>query len=133
MFERSSSGISPFQRLRLAAAIQEVQTTTGWRFIRCWRRRRDWAELGPVAHKTAGSGFERRTPARRAKAMDGFRKRLFDIDLEHCPHCRGPLKSIAAIVDSTVIVKILIIIHLGLPARAPPRSPARLFDQLPMA
>gem|GEM_PF-4076893 len=34
-------------------------------------------ELGPIAHKTAGSGFERRTPARRAKAREGFRKRVF--------------------------------------------------------
>ena len=29
-------------------------------------------ELGPAAHKTAGSGFERRMPARRAKARRAF-------------------------------------------------------------
>ena len=49
--------------------------------------------------------------------------RVFDIDLEHCPQCGGDLKIIAAIEEPAVIVKILT--HLGLPARAPPRSPAR--------
>ncbi len=75
-------------------------------------------ELGPVAHKTAGSGFERQLPARRAKAKEGFRKRVFDIDIEHCPHCGGTLKIIADIEDPAVITKILA--HLGLPTRAPP-------------
>jgi hypothetical protein len=49
-----------------------------------------------------------------------------DIDIEHCPTCGGDLKIIAAIEDPIVIVKILT--HLGLPARAPPRFPARRFD-----
>ena len=52
-------------------------------------------------------------------------KRVFAIDIEHCPHCGGPLTIIAAIVDPIVIAKILT--HLGLSARAPPRSPARHF------
>jgi hypothetical protein len=52
-------------------------------------------------------------------------KRVFAIDMEHCPHCGGPLTIIAAIVDPTVIAKILT--HLGWSARAPPRSPARHF------
>ena len=47
----------------------------------------------------------------------------FDLDTGHRPNCGGPLKIIAAMVDPQVIVKILT--HLGLPARAPPRSPAR--------
>ena len=47
-------------------------------------------------------------------------KRVFDIDLEHCPQCGGELKIIAAIEELAVIVRILT--HLGLPARAPPRS-----------
>ena len=53
-------------------------------------------------------------------------KRFFEIDVEHCPHCGGRLKIIAAIEDPTVIVSILT--HLGLPARAPPRCPARRVD-----
>ncbi len=53
-------------------------------------------------------------------------KRVFDIDLEHCPQCGGELRSIAAIEEPAVIVRILT--HLGLPARAPPRSPARPLD-----
>ena len=50
-------------------------------------------------------------------------KRVFDIDLEHCPQCGGEFKIIAAIEEPAVIVRILT--PLGLPARAPPRSPAR--------
>ena len=46
-------------------------------------------------------------------------KRVFDIDIEHCPNSGGSLKIIAAIEHPSVIVKILS--HLGLPARAPPR------------
>ncbi len=50
-------------------------------------------------------------------------KRVFDLDLEHCPQCGGDFRIIAAIEEPAVIVKILT--HLGLPARAPPRSPAQ--------
>ncbi len=50
-------------------------------------------------------------------------KRVFDLDLEHCPNCGGEIKIIAAILEAPVIEKILM--HLGLQARAPPRSPAR--------
>jgi len=52
--------------------------------------------------------------------------RVFDIDVEHCPNCGGALKIIAAVEDPPVIVKILS--HLGLPTRAPPRTPARRVD-----
>ena len=52
-------------------------------------------------------------------------KRVFDIDIEHCPHCGGTMKIIAAIEEPAVIAKILA--HLGLPTRAPPRAPARAF------
>jgi Putative transposase len=43
-------------------------------------------------------------------------KRVFDIDVEHCPQCGGDLKIIAAIEEPAVITRILT--HLGLPARA---------------
>jgi len=49
-------------------------------------------------------------------------KRVFDIDVERCA-CGGQLKIIAAIEDPVVIVRILT--HLGVPARARPRAPAR--------
>ena len=50
-------------------------------------------------------------------------KRVFEIDMEHCPNCGGQLKIIAAILEAPVIERILT--HLGLQARAPPRVPAR--------
>ena len=49
-------------------------------------------------------------------------KRVFDLDLEHCPNCGGELKIIAAILEQPVIEKILT--HLGLQARAPARGQA---------
>ena len=49
-------------------------------------------------------------------------KRVFDIGMDHSPHCGGKLKIIAAILKHGTIAKILN--HLGLPTRAPPRSPA---------
>ena len=49
-------------------------------------------------------------------------KRVFQIDLEHCPNCGGPLRIIAAILQTQVIEAILT--HLALQARAPPRAPA---------
>lgn len=53
-------------------------------------------------------------------------KRVFDIDVEHCPNCGSALKIIAAIEYPPAIVKILS--HLGLSTRAPPRAPARRVD-----
>ena len=50
-------------------------------------------------------------------------KRVFEIDMAHCPNCGGELKIIAAILEQPVIEKILT--HLGLQARAPPLAPAR--------
>ena len=44
-------------------------------------------------------------------------KRVFEIDMEHCPNCGGELKIIAAILEQPVIEKILT--HLGLQARKP--------------
>jgi hypothetical protein len=45
-------------------------------------------------------------------------KRVFGLDLEHGPNCGGELKIVAAILEPSVIEKILT--HLGLQARAPP-------------
>jgi hypothetical protein len=55
-------------------------------------------------------------------------KRVFNLDLEHCPNCGGELKIIAAILERASIEKI--VTHLGLQARAPPRAPAR--GQMPL-
>ena len=66
-------------------------------------------------------GCSHRQPARISRAR--LLKRVFEIDLEHCPNCGGELKIIAAILEAPVIERILT--HLGLQARAPPRAPAR--------
>ena len=50
-------------------------------------------------------------------------KRVFDLDLEHCPNCRRVLKIIAANLEQPVIDKTFT--HLGLLAGVPPRAPAR--------
>ena len=55
-------------------------------------------------------------------------KRVFDLDIERCSNCGGSLKIIAAIEEPPVIVRILA--HLGLPTRAPPRTPAQRVDWL---
>jgi len=44
-------------------------------------------------------------------------KQVFDIDIEHCPHCGGDMKIILAILESSVITKLFN--YLALPARAP--------------
>jgi hypothetical protein len=50
-------------------------------------------------------------------------KRVFD---NQCPCCGETLKIIAAILEKAAITKTLD--HLGLPARAPPRAPAQIFN-----
>jgi hypothetical protein len=50
-------------------------------------------------------------------------KRVFDIDMQHCPNCgAAELKIIAAILERPVIEKILT--HLGLDPQPPPRGRA---------
>ena len=66
---------------------------------------------GEHAHASARMGWAR------------LLKRVFDIDLEHCPECGGKLKIIAAIEEPALIERILT--HLGLSAQPPPRTPAR--------
>ena len=77
------------------------------------------AQEAPPAECEAHCGHHR--PVRLSWAR--LLKRVFDIDLAHCPSCGGELKIIAAILEQPVIEKILM--HLGLQARAPPRAPAR--------
>ncbi len=81
------------------------------------------AEHGDAPHPSA--------PARISWAR--LLKRVFDIDIEKCPHphCGGTLKIIAAIENPAVIAKILT--HLGLSARPPPRASARAFDRFHLA
>jgi len=76
---------------------------------------------GPVQKPSEHAEEHAHASARRNWAR--LCKRVFAIDVEHCPHCGGDLKIISAIEETAVIARILT--HLGLPARAPPRSPAR--------
>jgi hypothetical protein len=50
-------------------------------------------------------------------------KRVFNLDLTHCPQCGGELRIVAAILQRQAIKKILN--PLGLEAQPPPRAPAR--------
>ena len=70
----------------------------------------------------------RATPARLSWAR--LLKRVFNIDVEHCPQCGcgGTLKIIAAIENPAVIVKILA--HLGLPTKAPRLALGPVFRSL---
>lgn len=50
-------------------------------------------------------------------------KRVFDVDMQHCPNCcAGELQIIAAILERPVIQKILT--HLELDALPPPKGRA---------
>ncbi|WP_292455433.1 hypothetical protein [Methylibium sp.] len=91
----------------------------------CWRAERQAAgyeeATGESELAATESGCEHGRPARISWAR--LLKRVFEINLEHCPNCGGELKIIAAILEAPVIERILT--HLGLQARAPPRAPAR--------
>jgi hypothetical protein len=76
---------------------------------------------GTVAKASEPVAEPMHAPARMSWAR--LRKRVFAIDIEHCPNGGGARKIIAAIEEPTVMRKMLT--HLGLPARAPPRAPAR--------
>ena len=72
-----------------------------------------------LAEWEASCAHHRPVRLSRAKLL----QRVFDLDLEHCPSCGGELKILAAMLEQPVIEKVLT--HLGLQARAPPRSAAR--------
>jgi Putative transposase/Transposase zinc-binding domain len=95
--------LAPHAKLRAAIVPNPPDTTTG---------------------QAADHAHAHYSPARMNWAR--LLKRVFDIDIEHCPNCGGRLKIIAAIEDPPVIVRILA--HLGLPTRAPPRTPAQRVD-----
>ena len=83
----------------------------------------------PVASAPAHAGDCNHLPAGSAKGRMRWAqllKRVFDIDIEQCPHCGGQLKLIAAIEEQTAIARILT--HLGLAAQPPPRAPAVRLD-----
>jgi len=50
-------------------------------------------------------------------------RRVFAIDVLRCARCGGRRAVLAFISEPAVVDKILL--HLGLPARPPPRAPAR--------
>jgi hypothetical protein len=77
-------------------------------------------QAAPPAKCEAGCAYHHSVRLRWAKLL----KRVFDLDLEHCPKCGGELKIIAAILDQPEIEKSLK--HLGLLARVPPRLPAQV-------
>ena len=71
------------------------------------------------AHTDATQGSPGRSHIPWARLL----KRVFALDLEHCPNCAGKLTIIAAIVEAKAIDRILS--HLGLQTRAAPRSAPR--------
>jgi hypothetical protein len=83
-------------------------------------------EAADAARQADSAELDAQGAPARALRMSWARllKRVFNLDLQHCPHCgAGELKIIAAIVERPAIEKILA--HLGLQAQPPPRAPAR--------
>jgi hypothetical protein len=82
------------------------------------------ADAAAVAECEAGQ-----TPARPHRiGWARLLRRVFDIDMQHCPNCgAGELKIIAAILERPVIEKILT--HLGLDPQPPPKGRARAAGQ----
>jgi hypothetical protein len=58
-------------------------------------------------------------------------KRVFAVDVLECPRYQGPMRVLSFIDDARIARRILE--HLGLPARAPPRSRRRGPQLLPLA
>jgi hypothetical protein len=80
------------------------------------------AQARAATEATAAAECEVETIQARPRRISWARllKRVFDIDMQHCPNCgAGELKIIAAILERPVIEKILS--HLGLDPQPPPR------------
>jgi hypothetical protein len=87
-----------------------------------WRRIAPTRRQDRPEHRSARY-LRRESKNSRSLSCARLLKRVFDLDLEHCPNCGGELKIIAAVLEQPVIQKILT--HLGLQARAPPRALTR--------
>ncbi|MFN8737048.1 MAG: transposase [Betaproteobacteria bacterium] len=80
----------------------------------------------PATEAAAAAGCEAETVQAWPHRISWARllKRVFDIDMQHCPNCGGgELKIIAAILERPAIEKILG--HLGLDPQPPPKGRAR--------
>jgi len=75
------------------------------------------------AASNADEEQEKQKPKTQRISWARLLKRVFNIDIEVCPKCRGKIKIIAAIEDPKVIKKILD--HMNLPSTAPVLLPAR--------
>ena len=83
-----------------------------------------------AAEVAVAGGCDVQTVQSRPRRLSWARllKRVFDIDMQHCPNCGGgELKIIAAILERPVIEKILS--HLGLDPQPPPRGRVRQAGQ----
>jgi hypothetical protein len=129
--DKTPSCAPRFRRLVFFASPRwcRVRAYIGSASMACWRRTRSCALQSHRVRQSLQPRPQpltlRRWARRRALRWARLLKRVFDIDIEHCPNCGASLKIIAAIEDPPVIVKILS--HLGLPSRAPaPRAGAAL-------
>jgi len=80
--------LAPNAKLRAMAVLQEPEAP---------------AQAAPPAECEANCARHRAAPMGWARLL----KRAFELDLEHRPNCGGELKIIAAILDATVIEKVL--------------------------
>jgi len=67
------------------------------------------AKRGKGRKKPEQQSWDEKTPTERHAAMTWMQrlKRVFNIDIEVCEKCKGPVKIIACVEDSAVIEKIL--------------------------
>ena len=87
----------------------------------------------PQAQLPAGANDEAKAdPQRDPRRISWAKllKRVFSIDMETCSRCASEMKIIAAIMETTVVEKILK--HVGLPHKPPDIAPARYAGQQPL-
>ncbi len=71
---------------------------------------------------------EAATPSPRRWTWAQLLRRVFKVDVEHCPKCESPLKLIAMITEVAALTRLCT--HLGLPTSTPQLEPARLPPQM---